>query len=57
MKPRKKVMYVDNKKFYEAIVEYHKQLNQAKEAGTEEPRISNYIGECHVSSTIHSEMK
>lgn len=46
MKPRKKVMYVDNKKFYEAIVDYHKQLEQAKLEGKEAPRISNYIGEC-----------
>ena len=46
MKQRKRVMYVDNKKFYEAIVEYHKQVQQAHEEGKEEPRISNYIGEC-----------
>ena len=46
MKTRKKVQYVDNKKFYEAIVEHHKQLEQAMKEGKEEPRISNYIGEC-----------
>jgi len=46
MKQRKKIMYVDNKKFYAAIVEYHKQVQQAHKEGKEEPRISNYIGEC-----------
>ena len=38
--------YVDNQKFYEAIVEHHKKVKEAKAAGKEAPRLSNYIGEC-----------
>lgn len=38
--------YVDNKKFYEAIVEHKKLCRKAKKEGKEEPRLSEYIGEC-----------
>jgi hypothetical protein len=38
--------YVDNKKFFREIVEYRKRLAAAREAGLEEPRIPDYIGEC-----------
>lgn len=38
--------YVDNKKFYEEIVKYKEAVAKAKEEGREEPRLSNYIGEC-----------
>lgn len=38
--------YIDNKKFYEAIVAHQKNVKQAKKEGKEEPRITNYLGEC-----------
>lgn len=38
--------YVDNKKFYAAIVEYKAQCVAAAAAGKPKPRIGNYIGEC-----------
>jgi hypothetical protein len=38
--------YVNNKQFYEAILEYKKQCEDAAQKGLDEPRISNYIGEC-----------
>lgn len=38
--------YVDNKKFYIAIVDYHKELRKAKREGREAPRIPEYIGKC-----------
>jgi hypothetical protein len=38
--------YVDNKRFYTEISEYHYAWHAAKEAGTEPPRVSNYLGEC-----------
>lgn len=38
--------YVNNKQFYEAIVEYKSKVKEAEETGREKPRISNYIGEC-----------
>jgi hypothetical protein len=43
---KSKIHYVDNKKFFEAIVEYRKKLQEARDAGLEDPRIPNYIGEC-----------
>lgn len=43
---KKRTQYIDNKKFYEEIVKYHKELKEAREAGREDPKISNYIGEC-----------
>lgn len=46
VKKANKVHYVDNKKFFEAIVEYRKKLQEARDAGIEDPRIPNYIGEC-----------
>lgn len=41
-----KAHYVDNKKFYEEIVNYRKRLTTARESGKEDPRIPDYIGEC-----------
>jgi len=47
MKTKKvSVHYVDNKKFYEEILAYKKKVQEAREKGLEEPRLSNYIGEC-----------
>lgn len=40
------VHYVDNKKFYQEILEHKKRVAEAKEKGLEEPRLPNYIGEC-----------
>jgi hypothetical protein len=38
--------YVNNVKFYEEIKKYKEQYDAAKQAGTELPLISNYLGEC-----------
>jgi len=38
--------YVDNKKFYESIMEHRKKVAEAEKKGTEPPRMSEYIGEC-----------
>lgn len=46
MKPKKKVKYVDNQKFYEEIVKYRKQIKENREKGIEDPPMPNYIGEC-----------
>jgi hypothetical protein len=46
MSTAKKVMYVDNKKFYNAILEHKQKVKEAKEKGLDEPRIPDYIGEC-----------
>lgn len=46
--PVKKVPrhYVDNKKFYTAIIKYKQDVKHAEEHGLEKPRIPNYVGEC-----------
>jgi len=49
--------YVDNKKFYEALVEYRKQVDEAKAKGLEKPRVSNYIGECFLKIATHLSYK
>ena len=46
MSKAKKVHYVDNQKFYKAIVEYRQKLQDARDAGRDDPRIPDYIGEC-----------
>ena len=40
------VHYVDNKKFLQAMKDWKEQCKDAEEAGDENPRITNYIGEC-----------
>lgn len=43
---KKRIHYVDNKKFFEEIVAFRKALLEARANKTEEPRIPNYVGEC-----------
>ena len=42
--------YVDNKKFFEALVEYRKKVLEAKEGNLEKPRVTEYIGECFLNT-------
>lgn len=44
--PNNPTHYVNNVKFYEALVEYRKECEEAKAAGKEQPVIPNYIGAC-----------
>jgi hypothetical protein len=46
MAKKKNIHYVDNEKFYQAILEYRAQCKVALEQGKEKPRISDYIGSC-----------
>ena len=50
---KKKVHYVDNKKFLSAIVERKLQLKDAEEADESKPQISNYLGECILKIANH----
>ena len=43
---KKKAHYVNNKEFFEHLLAYKLKCNEAKEAGTQSPRITEYIGEC-----------
>jgi len=38
--------YINNKEFYDAIVEYRKKIKEAEDNGKEPPRMPEYIGEC-----------
>lgn len=49
--------YVDNKKFYEALVEYRKSVDNAKGKGLDKPPVSNYIGECFLKIATHLSYK
>lgn len=46
MKQKKRVNYVDNKKFYQEIVKYKASVKEAAEKGLDKPRIPEYVGEC-----------
>jgi hypothetical protein len=47
------VHYVDNKKFLQAMKDWKEQCKDAEEAGDENPRITNYIGECFLKIATH----
>jgi hypothetical protein len=49
--------YVDNKKFFEALVEYKHQIEHAKANGLPKPRVSEYIGECFLKIATHLSYK
>ena len=49
--------YVDNKKFYEALVEHRRGIDEAKVKGVEPPRVSEYIGECFLKIATHLSYK
>ncbi|CAB5221046.1 RNA polymerase sigma factor [uncultured Caudovirales phage] len=38
--------YIDNKKFYTAIIQYKRDVEEAASIGKDPPRIPRYIGEC-----------
>ena len=45
-KAKQKPHYVDNKLFSHSVVEYVEECNKAKEAGTEIPKVTDYIATC-----------
>lgn len=49
--------YVDNKKLYQAIVEYRKVVRGCEEAGTDRPPIPSYIGHCMLMIANRLSMK
>jgi hypothetical protein len=57
IEPPKTTHYVDNKKFYEALVEYRRSVDHAKENGLEKPKVSEYIGECFLKIATHLSYK
>ena len=52
-----KAHYVDNKKFFAAMVEYKKEVDEADKQGKPRPQIPNYIGECFMQIAQHLSWK
>ena len=50
---KKKVHYVNNKQFLEAIIERKQHLREAEESGDPKPQITNYLGECILKIANH----
>lgn len=50
---KKSEHYVNNKDFYDALVEYNKKVEDAKARGLPKPRISNYLGDCFLRIASH----
>ena len=51
--PKKKLHYVDNKKFLEAIVQYRSEVEISRIRSDTKPMISHYIGECFLKIATH----
>lgn len=49
--------YVDNKKFYEALVDYREKVIEAEQTGKIKPQISNYLGDCFIKIATHLSYK
>lgn len=49
--------YVDNKKLYQAIVEYRKIVKECEESGKERPPIPSYVGHCMLMIANRLSMK
>lgn len=49
--------YIDNQVFLAALLEHRGRVLAAKEAGTELPQISNYLGECFIKIARHLSFK
>lgn len=58
MKAKKRsVHYVNNKDFLNALIEYRRQVREAKQLDQPQPRIPNYIGECFYKIATHLSFK
>lgn len=49
--------YIDNQQFLAALIEHRGRVLAAKEAGTEIPQISNYLGDCFIKIARHLSFK
>ena len=50
---KKKIHYVNNKQFLEAIVERKQHLKEAEESDLPKPQVTNYLGECILKIANH----
>jgi hypothetical protein len=49
--------YVSNKDFHQALVDYKKLVDEAKDKNLPKPKIPNYIGECFLKIATHLSYK
>jgi len=56
-KKKRTVNYVNNSDFYDALVKYRKEVNEAISNEEPQPRIPNYIGECFLKIATHLSYK
>jgi hypothetical protein len=56
-KRKRSIHYVNNKDFLSAMIEYRRQVKEAKELDKPQPRIPNYIGECFYKIATHLSFK
>lgn len=49
--------YIDNKKFYQALVEYKVLVDKAAAEGKQQPQVPNYIGDCFIKIATHLSYK
>ncbi len=50
---KKSEHYINNKEFYQALVEYKTQVEKSKKEGLPKPRVSNYLGDCFLRISNH----
>lgn len=55
--PKEKSHYVSNADFLKAITEYREKVLASREAGTDKPRVPEYIGECLLKIATHLSYK
>jgi hypothetical protein len=56
-KKKRTVNYVNNSDFYDALVKYRKEVDEAASNEEPKPRIPNYIGECFLKIATHLSYK
>lgn len=49
--------YIDNKKFYQALVDYRALIDKAITDGKPQPQVPNYIGDCFIKIATHLSYK
>jgi hypothetical protein len=54
---KKSEHYVSNKEFHQALIEYKKMVDEAKDNNLPKPKIPNYIGECFLKIATHLSYK
>lgn len=57
MSIKKKENYLDNKQFLQALIEFKKEVNYAKENNLDRPRVTEYLGSCFSKIANHLSYK